>query len=86
MLKVLGAITATAIVLGASTAFAGSSAAPNSLVRVHAEWAKSRAQGGYGFPLTAVPVAIGEAIGSAFTGKDSRGQTVEGQKSKTQTN
>jgi hypothetical protein len=86
MLKVLGAITATAIVLGASTASAGSSAAPNSLVRVHAEWAKSRAAGGYGFPLTAVPIAIGETISSAFTGKDSRGQAAKNKKSKTQTN
>ena len=86
MLKVLGAITATAIVLGASTAFAGSSAAPNAFKNVRAEWAKSQAVGGYGFPLIAVPVAIGEAIDSAFTGKDSRGQTVEGQKSKTQSN
>jgi hypothetical protein len=83
MLKVFGALTATAIILGAGTAFAGSSAAPNSLKKVHAEWAKSRAQGGYGFPLTAIPVAVGETVSSAINGGDSRGQSA---KSKAQTN
>jgi hypothetical protein len=86
MLKVLGAITATAIVLGASTAFAGATAAESSYNKVKAEWAKSQAVGGYGFPLTAVPVAIGETIGGAFTGRDSRGQTAQGQKGKAQSN
>jgi hypothetical protein len=86
MLKVLGAITATAIVLGASTAFAGSTAAESSYNKVQAEWAKSSAQGGYGFPLTAIPTAIGDTINSAFTGKDSRGQAAQVQTSKTQTN
>ena len=83
MLKVFGAITATAIILGAGTAFAGSSSAPNSLKIIHAEWDKSRAQGGYGFPLTAIPVAIGETVGSAINGGDRRGQSA---KSKAQTN
>ena len=86
MLKILGALTATAIVLGASTAFAGSTAAESSFKNVQAEWAKSQARGGYGFPLTAVPVAIGETIGGAFTGRDSRGQTAQGQKGKGQSN
>ncbi len=43
MKKIFGALTATAIALTTATAFAGSSAAPNSLVNVHKEWAKSRA-------------------------------------------
>jgi hypothetical protein len=83
MLKVFGAITATAIILGAGTASAGSAVAENSLKRVHAEWAKSHAQGGYGFPLTAIPVAIGETVNSVINGGDSRGQSA---KSKAQTN
>jgi len=77
MLKVLGTLTAAAIVLGAGTAFAGSSAAPNSLKRVHAEWARVHADGGYGFPLTAVPIAIGEAVDDAFNGNGSRGQSAQ---------
>lgn len=86
MLKVFGAITATAIVLGASAAFAGSTAAESSFKNVHAEWAKSQAQGGYGFPLTAIPVAIGETVDNAINGKDSRGQIAQSTKNKAQTN
>jgi hypothetical protein len=62
MKKIAGALTATAIALTAATAFASSSAAPNSLKKIHAEWAKSRAQGGYGFPLVAVPMAIANTM------------------------
>ena len=68
MKKIAGALTATAIALTGANAFAGSSAAPNSLRKIHAEWAKSRAQGGYGFPLVAVPMAIADTI----AGKPSR--------------
>ncbi|MHA1527636.1 MAG: hypothetical protein ACTSVG_01345 [Alphaproteobacteria bacterium] len=84
MLKVLGTLTATAIILGAGTAFAGSSAAPNSHKKVRAEWAMSRAQGGYGFPLTSVPIAIGEAVDDAINGNDTRGQAAQVQPAKTQ--
>jgi len=84
MLKVLGTITAAAIVLGAGTAFAGSSAAPNSHKKVRAEWAMSQAQGGYGFPLTAVPIAIGEAVDGAINGNGSRGQSAQIQPTQSQ--
>ncbi len=59
--------TAVAIALAGTTAFAGTNAVESSQKRIHAEWDKSRAQGGYGFPLTAIPAAIARA----FTGKDS---------------
>ncbi len=86
MMKIVGAIVATAITLTASTAFAGSTAAESSHKSVHAEWAKSQAQGGYGSPLTAIPAAIASAVNSAITGEDSRGQIAQGQKRKAQTN
>jgi hypothetical protein len=80
--KIAGALTATAIALTAATAFAGSTAAPNSLKKVHAEWAKSRAQGGYGFPLVAVPMAIANAI----AGKPSRPPIAQSQDSAAKSN
>ncbi len=67
MKKVLGAIAITAAMLATTAAFAGTNAVESAQKRIHAEWDKSRAQGGYGFPLTAIPAAIA----SAFTGKDS---------------
>ena len=81
MLKVLGAITATAIALGASTAF-GETMAADSHKAVRAEWAKNQAQGGYGFPLTTIPAAIA----SAFTGKDSRDPIAQSQDLKAKSN
>ena len=86
MMKIVGAIVATAITLTASTAFAGTNAVESAQKRIHAEWDKSRAQGGYGFPLTAIPAAIASAVNSAITGEDSRGQIAQGQKRKAQTN
>ena len=62
MKKIVGALAATAIALTAATALAGSSSAPNAHKKVRAEWAKSRAQGGYGFPLVAVPNAIARTL------------------------
>ncbi len=59
--------TAAAIALAGTAAFAGTNAVESAQKRIHAEWDKSRAQGGYGFPLIAIPTAIA----SAFTGKDS---------------
>ena len=82
MMKIVGAIVATALTLTASTAFAGSTVAENSHKAVRAEWAKSQAQGGYGFHLTAIPAAI---VG-AFTGKDSRGPIAQSQDLKAKSN
>ncbi len=82
MMKIVGAIVATAIALTASTAFAGSTAAESSHKSVRAEWAKSQAQGGYGFPLTAIPAAIADAV----TGKDSRGPIAQSQDFKAKSN
>jgi hypothetical protein len=59
--------TAAAMALAGTAAFAGTNAVESSQKRIHAEWDRSRAQGGYGVPLTAIPAAIA----SAFTGKDS---------------
>ncbi len=86
MLKVLGAITVTAIALGASTAFAGSTKAESSFNAVQAEWAKLRAQDGYGVPRAAIPAAIADAVNSAFTGKDSRGPIAQSQDLKAKSN
>ncbi len=86
MLKVLGAITATAIALGASTAFAGSTKAESSFNAVQAEWAKLRAQRRDGDPRAAIPVAPADAVNSAFTGNDSPGPIVQGQDLKAKSN
>ncbi len=86
MMKIVGAIVTTAIALTASTAFAGSTAAESSHKSVRAEWAKSQAQGGYGFPLTAIPAAIADAVNSAFTGEDSRGPIAQSQDLKAKSN
>ncbi|MEE8454117.1 MAG: hypothetical protein V3R90_05075 [Limibaculum sp.] len=45
--------TAAAIALAGTTAFAGTNAVESAQKRIHAEWDKSRAQGGYGVSLTA---------------------------------
>ncbi len=86
MLKVLGAITATAIALGASTAFAGSTVAESSFNAVQAEWAKLREQRRDGDPRAAIPVAPADAVNSAFTGKDSRGPIAQSQDLKAKSN
>ena len=86
MKKIAGALTATAIALTAATAFAGSSATPNSLQKVRAEWAKSRAVGGYGFPLITVPMAIADTITNAITGKPERPPIAQSQDSAAKNN
>ncbi len=48
MKKVLGAIAITAAMFATTAAFAGDNAIGSSQKRMHAEWDKSRAQGGWG--------------------------------------
>ena len=62
MKKIFGALTTTAIALTAGAAFAGATVAEGSHLTVRAEWARSQAKGGYGFPLTAIPLAVADAF------------------------
>jgi len=82
MKKIVGVLTATAIALSASAAVAGATAAESSFKKVHAEWDKSHAQGGYGFPLTAIPMAIANTI----TGKPDRRPIAQSEAPKAKSN
>jgi hypothetical protein len=75
MKTMVGILAATAITLTAAPAFAGAEVAENAHKTVRAEWAKSRAQGGYGFPLTAIPMAIART----FTGQPDRAPIAQSQ-------
>jgi hypothetical protein len=61
MKKIVGALIATAITLTAGMAFAENTVS-SGRERIRAEWAKSHAVDGYGFPQTAIPRAIARAI------------------------
>lgn len=76
MKRILAAITAASISLAAGAAFAGAEVSETSHKTIRAEWAKSQAVGGYGFPLTAIPVAIADLL----TGKSSQRQITQTQK------
>ena len=57
--------TAAAIALAGSTAFAGTNAVESAQKRIHAEWDKSRAQGGYAVSLTASPTIASQVTFTA---------------------
>ena len=57
--------TAAAIALAGTTAFAGTNAVESAQKRIHAEWDKSRAQGGYGVSLTASPTIASQVTFTA---------------------
>ena len=75
MKKIVGAFIAAAITLTAGMAFAENTVS-SGRESIRAEWAKSHAAGGYGFPLTAIPRAIARAI----TGEPDRPPIAQSQK------
>lgn len=79
MRNLITAITVAAVSLSAGTALAGAEVAESSHKNIRAEWARSQAAGGYGFPLMAVPMAIADAL----SGKSGQRQISQTQKAGT---